>query len=71
MTKKEQTELFSLNQYLDSIGFNQTSVDPLYDKFIDELLNYPEFNYKPKTESDQKVQDELIMNVLKKIVSKK
>lgn len=70
LTKKEQTELFTLNQYLDSIGFNQTSIDPLYDKFIDELLNYPEFNYKPQTESDHVKQDQLIMNVLKKIVSK-
>lgn len=71
LTKKEKTELFNLNRHLDSVGFNQKSVDPLYDKFIDELLNYPEFNYKPKTESDQIKQDELIINVLKRIVSKK
>lgn len=71
LTELEENELFELNQYLNEIGFNQTSIDPLYDKFIDELLNIPEFVYRPKTEEDKIKQDEIIMSVLKKITSKK
>lgn len=70
LNKKEKKELFDLNQYLDKIGFNQTSIDPLYDKFIDELLNIPEFNYRPESEEEKAQQDEIVMSVLKKISSK-
>lgn len=70
LTVKEKDDLFKLNQYLDEIGFNQTSIDPLYDRFIDELLNIPDFQYKPKTEKEKVRQDEIIMSVLKKITSK-
>jgi ABC-type multidrug transport system ATPase subunit len=70
LTQKEKEELFEINKFLDEIGFNQKSVDPLYDKFIDELLNYKDFKYKPNSIEEQKKQDELVFEVLKKIAFK-
>ncbi|WP_298427911.1 ATP-binding protein [uncultured Kordia sp.] len=70
LTEFEVKELFALNDYLNEIGFNQTSIDPLYDKFIDELLNIPDFTYNPKSEEEKVKHDEIIKSVLKKITSK-
>ncbi len=70
LTENEEKELFDLNQYLDKIGLNQKSIDPLYDKFLEAIIKKEGFKYRPKTIEEQKIQDDLVSQVLKELESK-
>ena len=67
LTKKEEKDLFKLNQYLDEIGFNQKSIDPLYDKFLETIIKERGFKARAQTSAEKKKQEKLVIKVLKEI----
>lgn len=71
LTKQEEMDLIKLNQYLDEIGFNQKSIDPLYDKFIEAITKESEFIVRPNTPEEIEKQDKLVIKVLKELSNKK
>jgi len=71
LTEKEEKELFRISSYLDKVGINQKSIDPLYDKFLDAIVKSKDFQFQPKTLKEQKKQEELVLSVLNDIISKK
>lgn len=71
LTKKEENDLLKLNEYLDKVGLNQKSIDPLYDEFLEALIKEQEFQARPVTVEEKAKQKRLVLKVLKEISSKK
>lgn len=71
LTEKEEKDLFRISQYLEKIGLNQKSIDPLYDKFLEAIVKKEEFQYKPTTKEEQDQQQALVLKVLKEIDKRK
>ncbi|RDI06683.1 AAA family ATPase [Flavobacterium sp. AG291] len=71
LSVEEETLLLNLNQYLDEIGLNQKSIDPLYDKFLEALIKEKDFKPRPNNPEEIKKQEELVLKVLKEISSSK
>lgn len=70
LTKIEEDDLLEINQYLDSIGLYQKSIDPLYDEFLKAITKIENFKVRPKTVSEKIKQEELVLSVLKEIKSR-
>jgi len=70
LTKKEEVELFNINNYLDSIGLHQKSIDPLYDQFIKAVAQIDDFQLKPANAEARKKQEEKVLAVLRELKSK-
>jgi len=70
LSPEEEKVLLRLNQYLDEIGLNQKSIDPLYDKFLEALVKQKDFKPRPDNPEEVKLQEELVLKVLKEISNK-
>jgi len=71
LTQKEEKILLDLNKYLDEIGYNFKSIDPLYDKFLVAITKETDFKLRATTPEEKKIQENLVLKVLKEISEKK
>ncbi|WP_294187670.1 AAA family ATPase [uncultured Sphingobacterium sp.] len=74
LTEKEERQLKELNESLDNLGFSRFNRDPLYQKFqaeFEKQLGNKPLNYEPLTEEEEKVQNNNIEQILKKLLEEK